>query len=150
MRSGLVLALFALVAAACSGGGSHPADGAAGGTGGGAGGAGGTGGPIPGDPCGAPLSQASAICQPTFDQQVANNPCDAADATQATCGSYKTWTLIIVGSQTCVYNAAGTTLLAARDCGDAQVGNCTCTDYGLDPATYAACTSATGTRACPP
>src|SRR6185369_9889553 len=98
MRSPLLPALIACLAAACSSGGSHPADGAAGGS---------------GDPCSAALSQASAFCAPTFDEQVANNPCDAADATQATCTGYKTWTLIIVGAQTCVYNAAGTMLVGA-------------------------------------
>jgi hypothetical protein len=139
MRFPLLPALVACLAAACSGGGSHPADGAAGGS---------------GDPCSAALSQASAFCAPTFDEQVANNPCDAADATQATCTGYKTWTLIIVGAQTCVYNAAGTMLVGARDCGDTSGGvpGCVggCTNYGIAPASYAACTSATGTRACPP
>src|SRR5689334_18535749 len=108
MRSPLLLAL---IAAACSSGGSHPADGGAGAGGAGGAGAAGSGGS---DPCGATLSQASAFCEATFDQQVANNPCDAADATQATCGAYKTWTLIIASIQTCVYNAAGTTLVGAR------------------------------------
>jgi hypothetical protein len=153
MRSPIVLALLAVTAAACSGGGAHPADGGAGASGGGgdAGGASGTAGGDAGPPCISPLSQASALCASTFDEQVATSPCDAAEATQATCGSYKTWTMIIVGSQTCVYNAAGTMLLGAQSCGDTSTPPCgNCTNYGLDPATYAACTSAAGTRACPP
>ena|SRR5215471_6794354 len=153
MRSPIVLALLAVAVAACSGGGSHPADGAAVDTsrGDGAGGASAMDGGDAGPACISPLSQASAFCAPTFDAQVANSPCDVADATQATCGSYKTWTMIIVGSQTCVYNAAGTMLVGAQSCGDVSTPPCgNCTSYGLDPATYAACTSATGTRACPP
>jgi len=136
MRSPIVMALLAVAPAACSGGGrAHPPDG------------GGDTNPA----CISPLSQASAFCAPTFDQQVASSPCDVAEATQATCGSYKTWTMVIVGSQTCVYNAAGTTLVGAQSCGDVSTPPCgNCMSYALDPATYAACTSATGTRACPP
>jgi hypothetical protein len=101
------------------------------------------------DPCNQPLSQTTA-CESTFANQVTNNPCDQGNATQAMCGKYQVWTMIIVGGQTCVYDTSNNgALVAARSCGGAPA-QCAggCTNFGIAPSQYATCGGET--PACPP
>jgi len=132
------LALLGVMAAALVGCSSNGSKGADGGDSGGS------------DPCGAPLSQ-NTVCAPTFDMQVANNPCDptADPATQSTCGKYKVWTLIVVGSDSCVYDTSNNgALVGARSCGGATDCPQGCITFGIAASQYASCGAAT--PACPP
>lgn len=102
------------------------------------------------DPCVLPLAQSTA-CEASFDMQVADNPCDPGMATQATCGRYKVWTSIFVGSDTCVYDTSNNgRLVGARSCGTVSnalpCGNCV--TYGIPASQYASCGA--DTPACPP
>jgi hypothetical protein len=100
-------------------------------------------------PCTAPLSQNTA-CASSFDKQVTDNPCDPDMATQSTCGQYKVWSLIVVGSDTCVYDMNdGGKLVGARSCGGApaECGS-GCIIFGIVASAYATCGAET--PACPP
>jgi hypothetical protein len=132
---------------ACSSNGPAGGDGSAVGGSSGNGDAGGDG---PADPCVVPLSQ-NTVCGPSFDMQVADNPCDPATATQAMCGRYKVWTSVFVGSDFCVYDTSDNgKLVGARSCGsvttDPRCGNCI--TYGISASLYATC--GTDMTACPP
>jgi hypothetical protein len=139
-RLALVCAIGAMVG--CSSSGSSGGDGSA------MGGAGG-GGDVTG-PCTAPLSE-NTVCAPSFDMQVATNPCDPTDmATQAMCGKYKVWSLVVVGSDTCVYDPTNNgKLVGARSCGGAPA-ECVqgCITSGIAASLYATCGAET--PACPP
>jgi hypothetical protein len=135
------------VGLACSSSGSTGGDGSAlGGSGGGnADGAGDTGA----DPCSAPLSQ-NTVCASSFAMQVTSNPCDPDMATQATCGGhYQLWSLIVVGSEACVYDTSNNgKLVGARSCGGAPDCPQGCIDFGIAASQYATCGAET--PACPP
>ena len=90
------------------------------------------------------------MCASSFDQQVTDNPCNPDMATQSTCGQYKLWSLIVVGSDTCVYDLnAGGKLVGARSCGGAPA-ECSsgCVTFGIVSSAYATCGAET--PACPP
>lgn len=150
MRSPCVLFALVLVlgvALGCSDdGGGSKTDGGSGGAGGGGTGNGGAGGGQNGDggsdgpgTCTGPLSQAAAFCQANLNDQVAGATCDDPMPTVKTCGNYKVWEWLFIGSQTCVYDSAGTTLVAARNCDSAFTDMCAsgCYEYGLAPSAYA-------------
>ena len=101
------------------------------------------------DPCNRPLSETTA-CEISFAMQVSNNPCDSATATQAMCGKYQVWTMVLVGGQTCIYDTSNHgALVGARTCGGATA-ECAggCTNFGIAPSQYATC--GPETDACPP
>jgi hypothetical protein len=104
------------------------------------------------NPCLQPLSQ-NTVCEPSFDMQVADNPCDPAMVTQAMCGRYRVWTSVFVGSDICVYDTGNNgVLVGARSCGTlgtpAMCGDGSCIDFGISPSQYATCGAET--TACPP
>jgi hypothetical protein len=88
-----------------------------------------------------PLAGAGNFCQATFADQVLANPCDNDSPTTRTCGTYKVWESLFIGSQTCVYDTTGTALVGARQCDSTFLPACTsgCIVYGIAESAYATC-----------
>ena len=150
---GLMIAATGAAGMGCSDGGGGPSDGGGTGGTGGSGGApsdGGGGGADGGGSCTAPLTLAG-FCASTYEDQVGGNPCDNDPTpTTRTCGSYKLWESLFIGSQACIYNAAGTTLVGARACDSVATPDCPngCLTYGIPESNYATGCSADA-PACP-